>query len=167
MSTSLQQENQKVARDLAVARGSMEVRELLKDYATRVARSSRGMTSRDRQWLYDIKRDRVDIANTVRFFELVTLAGLPDALGGLEMFRGYILAVQQPPIPNWIDASRGEEVSNHRGNLAQHVWHETRSRSAADSLCEAMLGQEIASRMLADAVHVASTGTRFIHVVSR
>lgn len=153
---------------LAIQHDSMmDAAAVVRDTAARVLRSANGIGASDRQWLHDIKRDRVNIRNEVRLLELVTYADLADALYSAERRRGFVIAHKQPAVPFWADASRDEEVANHVGNLAQYGWTETRSASAADTLCEAMSSQELRSRILADAVRVHLTGRRSIHVISR
>jgi hypothetical protein len=152
---------------LAIHPQQIEARDVVRDIARRTLRSASGISAADRQWLHDIKRDRVAMGNTIRLLELMTAAAIDDALSGPESLRGFVLAHKQPTLPFWSDASLDEQRANHLGDLAQLAWTEHRSMATADGLCETMDRQSLMSRVLADAVRVHISGRRSIHVVSR
>lgn len=162
MAHSLSRKNQEVAVGLAMHRDSMDVAQAIKDYAGRIVRSAKGIGASDRQWLHDLKRDRVSLRAVLRLFELATCADLSDALSGPEAFRGVLVGQMKPTVPAWMDAGRDEEVTNHVGNLAGLRWSETRSEAAADELCESMDAQALASRIFADSVRRAAHERRTI-----
>lgn len=165
MNSNARQENQDVSASLAMYRESMDVAQTAKDYAARILRSASGIGAGDRQWLHDVKRDRVNLRTTIRLFELASAADIADALYGPMAFRGVLVREIQPVVPIYEVATRDEEESNHFGNLAQFTFGERRSVSTAEELSGWMDIQALRSMQLADAARLAVA--RSIHVVSR
>lgn len=160
-------ENQDRAVALAVHCEPMDVTTALKTFAARVSASVDNVPARDRMFLHDCKRDRVNFRAVARLFELAACADLRDALYGPEVLRGLLIARVQPVVPCWMDATRDEEVANHQGNLAQFEWAERRTESAAEQVIEAMTAQALASRILADSTWREAGRAKRIVVTSR
>lgn len=165
MGTTLGKENQGFAAGLAVARESMDAGQTARDYAAHILRSARGIGAGDRQWLHDMKRDRVNIRSLIRLFELASAADVADALYGPMAFRAALVREMVPVVPLYADATREEEEANHFGNLSQFGFTERPSSSTLEDLRGWMDLQAVRSLTLADAATVAMQ--RRIHVVSR
>lgn len=161
-------QNQMSRRSLATSRDSMEAEAVVKQYASRIVRSARGIGPRDRQWLYDLQRGRVALGTTIRLFELASTSELTDALWGPAELRGLLVREIQPALPCFTAANTDEELANHVGNLAQLALVERKSASGFQVLRGAMEQQAVVSQVLADVTALEERkAAQSIHVVSR
>ena len=160
--------NQTFAPSLATRRDSMEAASFVKQYAGRIVRSARGIGAGDRQWLYDVQRDRVNLKTTIRLLELATASETLDALWGPSEFRALLVREIQPELPTFTAANADEEEANYYGNLAQLAVAERRSASTHETLRGWMELQAVRSQTLADVAALEDVRNgRSIHVVSR
>lgn len=160
-------ENQTFRPALANRREAVEASGVVKQYANRIVRSARGIGPKDRQWLYDVARDRVNLKTTVRLLELAAASTMADALWGPGAMRALLVRELQPTLPCFTTANADEEEANYHGNLAQLAVSERKCPSTFEALRGWMELQGVRSQVLADVTALEETRGRSIHVVSR
>ncbi len=125
----------------------------MKDGLRQLTRST-DMTKSQRDLVYDMGTRGRYIAGLRQLAEIarVQCQDPADAVAWIEQIRGFVLAGHVIDLTEG-EAMRRETEANRSGDVAQIRRAYLRCRGSLDQVVEAMTGQEIASRALADVLH--------------